>query len=72
MMSKEHYERTRPYQEMITLYQSSRAMTSNEGMDELGAIYAEMGYAYKPNCAGCKHTMMDDLFNWITKYELTN
>lgn len=66
-MSPEHYERTRPYHEMIHLYQSSRAMESN--LDELGAIYTEMGYIYKPTCAGCKATMMDDFFNFITKYE---
>lgn len=68
-MSPEHYERTKPYHEMINLYQSSRAMTSNDGMNELGAIYQEMGYIYKPTCAGCKATMMDDFYNFITKYE---
>lgn len=71
-MTAEHYERLRPYRELIDGYYKYRALTSAEGLDVIGQIYTEMGYHFKHGCSGCVDVMLIDIYNFLTKHEIEN
>lgn len=70
-MTAEHYERLKPYRQLIDSYQLHKTWTVG-GLDVIGQIYKEMGYHFKHGCSGCLDMMLKDIYNSLTKHEIEN
>lgn len=68
-MTPEHYERLRPYRQLINDYKKHKTWTVG-GLDVIGQIYTEMGYHFKHGCSGCIDLMLNDIYNFLTKHEI--